>query len=94
MALRVSRRLTVLPTRLRRHPLGGTRTFCAEPGYALSAEGIDDAVLASRGQVVGGAGQRGRGPQEPSERIGQYLYVHAVVPLLAAVVGAVGGRSG
>lgn len=41
-------------------------------------ESVDDAVLPGSGQIVGRAGQRRRGPEQPSERIGEYLDVHAV----------------
>lgn len=54
-------------------------------------EGFDDAMLSCGGEVVRGAGQRGRGPEQPSERIGEDLDVHAVAFVFPRVVRSVGG---
>lgn len=85
--------------RLRRRPRKGTRTRAAGAlirlvGPALEAglgECFDDAVPAGGGQVVSGAGQRGRGPQQPPEGGGEDLDVHAVTFMFPGVVRRVGG---
>jgi hypothetical protein len=54
-------------------------------------QGVDDAVFAGRANVVNGPWQCGRGPQQPAERIGDDLHVHAVLLMLPGVEGPVGG---
>jgi hypothetical protein len=41
-------------------------------------EGVEDAVLAGGAHVMAGAGQRGRGPDQPPGGVGEDLHVHAV----------------
>ncbi|GAA2950389.1 hypothetical protein GCM10020227_63920 [Streptomyces flavovirens] len=54
-------------------------------------EGVDDAVFPGRADVVDGARQGRRDPQQSAEGIGEDLDVHAVLLVFAGVVGAVSG---
>lgn len=70
----------------------GTAVSLVRPAARASAgQGVDDAVLAGRADVVDGPGQGRRGPQQPAEGIGQDLHVHPVPLVLPRVVGPVGG---
>jgi hypothetical protein len=54
------------------------------PGFEGSVgapRGIDDGVRSGRRQVVGGAGQGGRGPDEPTGWIRDDLHVDAVTAM-------------
>lgn len=57
-------------------------------------EGFDDPVLPRGGQVVSRAGQSRRGPEQPSERIGGDLDVHAVAFVLPGVAGVAAPQVG
>ncbi|EGJ76270.1 putative IS493-like transposase [Streptomyces sp. Tu6071] len=61
------------------------------PGRQPSgAQGLHDPVGAGGGQVVGGTGQRRRGPQQCAVRVGDELHVHSMAFVLPGVVRAVG----
>lgn len=54
--------------------------------HACGSQRVDQAHGAGSGQVVYGAGQRGRGPDQPASRVGQDLDVDAVAFVLPGVV--------
>lgn len=54
-------------------------------------EGVDDAVFASRADVVDSSGQGRRGARQSAERVGEDLHVHAVLLVFPGVKGLVRG---
>gem|GEM_PF-673078 len=54
-------------------------------GHARVVERVDQAVCAGRLDVVDGAWQGGRGPQQTPVRIGDHLHVHPVLLVFAGV---------
>ena len=55
------------------------------------SESFDEPVRSRGGQIVGRAGQSRRGPEQPTEQIGQDLHVYAVAFVLPAYITTVVG---
>jgi hypothetical protein len=70
---------------------GALITLVRPAGQAGIGQGVDDAVGTGGFDVVDGAGQGGRGPQQPTVWIGDHLHVHAVLPMFSRVERPVGG---
>lgn len=88
------RRFHLLRRRPRRGPGWVSKRLGTLVGPAFEPhvrEGFGDPVLPGGGQVVGGAGKRLRGPEQPSKRIGKDLDVHAVAFVFPGVIRGVGG---
>lgn len=83
-----------LPPAAQGHPDGPTGTLVAlvrPAGQARVGEGVDDAMGAGGLDVVDGARQGRRGPQQSAMGIGDDLHVHTVLLVLPGVERAVGG---
>lgn len=69
---------------------GAAVALVGEAFEAGFGQGVEDAVGAGDLDVVDGAGQGGRGPQQSPHRIGDDLHVHAVFLVFPGVEGPVG----
>lgn len=85
------KRLPASPVRDADRAAGAPVALVGPAGDVGLSEGVDDAVFVGRADVVDGSGQGWRDPQQPAERIGEDLRVHAVFLVFAGVEGLVRG---